>query len=135
MLYAHHRWDLRNNSAHTVSRETNTFKHNKLVMELKQIYAQKEDMLLEDRVLLEQTPTQIDNMKIYQLQKLIKTIAPIVRQSINKAKKLGKRQRKITSYFTQTMKNHRSPVNDIIFLPPTKRLKSSRPLPEPDPNH
>ena len=56
-------------------------------------------MLLEDRVLLDSQPVNLTSMKTYQLQRLIRTIAPIVKQSKREAKKLGKRQRRITSYF------------------------------------
>ena len=68
-------------------------------MELKHLHAQQEDMLIENRALFDHYPTKLDTMKTYQIQKLIRTIAPIVHQSKHKAKKLGKQQCKITTYY------------------------------------
>ena len=99
MLYARHRWDLRNNSAHTNTSHKDSYKHTRLILELKHLQDQRDVMLLEDRVLLDSQPANLQSMKTYQLQRLLRTIAPIVKQSKQEAKKLGKRQRRITSYF------------------------------------
>ena len=61
------------------------------------LYAQKDDMLIEDRAILKQQ-TNIKEMKTHQLQKFIQTIAPIVKQSTREAKKLGKQQCKLTQF-------------------------------------
>ena len=99
MLYARQQWDVRNNAAHNTSSDKGSYKHTRLLLELKHLHTQKDNMLIEDRILFDHHQTNIDTMKTYQIQKLISTIAPIVRQSKREAKKLGKRQRRITTYY------------------------------------
>ena len=106
-------------------------RYSKLILELKQLYAQKDDMLIADRAILKQTPN-IDAMKTHQLQKFIRTIAPLVKQSTREAKKLGKRQRKITQFFRST-KRLRTTRMAPIFLHHPRQTFPPRPPPEPDP--
>ena len=88
-------------------------------MELKHLHTQKDDMLIEDRILFDHHQTNIDTMKTYQIQKLISTIAPIVRQSKREAKKLGKRQRRITTYYRpQKQRLHTVPQTFKTYPPP-----------------
>ena len=99
MLYDRQSLDARKDAAHNKTNNKNSYKHNKLVMDLKHLQAQQEDILIEDRVLFSQYPENTKTMKTYQLQKLIRTIVPIVPQSKHKAKKLGKQQCKLASYY------------------------------------
>ena len=132
MDYARQRWDLRNSEAHKITKDNRSFKHNKLIMALKHLQAQQDDMLIEDRVLIPQH-TNVEDMKTHQLQKFLRTIAPIVQQSKKEAKKLGKRQHKLTSYFSKRAKRRHVPPLAPIFLPTPACVISKRPPPEPDP--
>ena len=131
MVYAKQRWDLQNTEAHKITKDNTSFKHNKLIMALKHLQAQKDNMLIEDRGLIPPNAN-IENMKTYQLQKFLQTIAPIVWQSKREAKKLGKRQCKLTSYFSQCAKQRHVISPATIFLPPPKCSIPKRPPPEPD---
>ena len=134
MVYARHRWDIRNKTAHKTNTDKTSYKHNKLIMELKNLQAQKDDMLIDDRILLERQPSNYEELKTSQIAKLIRIIAPIVRQSKKEAKKIGKRQRRITTYFhhRKRRKRYYTPLKHQLPIP---RLPySRRPPPEPDPN-
>ena len=103
-------------------------------MELKNLQAQKDDMLIDNRILLERQPSNYDKMKTSQIAKLIRIIAPIVRQSKKEAKKIGKRQRRITTYFHHR-KRRKVSYTPMQHQQPIPRLPySRRPPPEPDPN-
>ena len=133
MLYARQRWDTRNDAAHTTKHDKSSYKHTRLVLELKHLHKQRENMLIEDRVLLDHHPAKFDTMKTHQIQKLIRTIAPIVRQSKQEAKKLGKRQRKITTYYRPQKRRLQIRSQIIRSFPPPKYPHPTRPPPEPDP--
>ena len=135
MLYARHRWDLRNNRAHNTILNKDSYKHTRLILELKHLQDQRDAMLLEDRVLIDSQPVNLTSMKTYQLQRLIRTIAPIVKQSKREAKKLGKRQRRITSYFRTKKRRLHTLTHFFRAYPPPERLSAPRPPPEPDPGH
>ena len=88
MLYARQQWDVQNNAAHITSSNKGSYKHTRLILELKHLHTQKDNMLIEDRILFDHHQTNIDTMKTYQIQKLISTIALIVHQSKREAKKI-----------------------------------------------
>ena len=135
MLYARHRWDLRNNRAHNTISNKDSYKHTRLILELKHLQDQRDAMLLEDRVLLDSQPVNLTSMKTYQLQRLLRTIAPIVKQSKREAKKLGKRQRRITSYFKKKKRRLHTLTHFFRDYPPPERLSDPRPPPEPNPGN
>ena len=134
MIYTRQRWDARNDTAHNTTNDKCSYKHIKLVMEMKHLQAQQEDMLIEDRVLFEHYPKKIETMKTHQIQKLIRNIAPIVRQSKREAKKLGKRQRKITAYYRPQKKQNRQRQQTFLSFTSQKTSHTTRPPPEPDPD-
>ena len=61
-------------------------------------------MMQDDKSLLNKPMEEIKNLKMYQIQRLICQIAPIVQQSKKEAKKLGNKQRKIISFFSSNKK-------------------------------
>ena len=133
MTYAQQRWDIPNEAAHTTLSTKITFKHNKLMLELKQLYSQKEEMINEDKFLLEKPITEISQMKTYQIQKLIRQISPIISQSKKAARKLGKKQSRITTYFQSNKRRKRiHNTRTETFFPP-RIVPNVRPPPEPDP--
>ena len=103
-------------------------------MELKNLQAQKDDILIDDRILLERQPSNYDKMKTSQIAKLIRLIAPIVRQSKKEAKKIGKQQRRITTYFRHRKRRKVSYTSEQHTQTIPRLPYSRRPPPEPDPN-
>ena len=73
MVYARQCWDIRNESAHKTNVDNTSYKHNKLIMELKNLQEQKDNMLIDDRILLERHPSNYEAMKTFQIAKLIRS--------------------------------------------------------------
>ena len=90
-------------------------------------------MLNEDKFLLEKPITEISTMKTYQLQKLIRQISPIISQSKKEARKLGKKQRRITAFFQSNKRRKRTQKTRTTFFFPPRIVPNARPPPEPDP--
>ena len=103
------------------------------MLELKQLYSQKEEMLNEDKFLLEKPIKEISKMKTYQLQKLIRQISPIITQSKKEARKLGKKQKRITAFFQSKKRRKKSQKTHALFFFPPRIVPNERPPPEPDP--
>ena len=133
MTYVQQRWDICNEAAHSTSLSNATFKHNKLMLELKQLHTQKEEILNKDKFLLEKPLLEASWMKTYQLQKLIRQISPIISQSRKEARKLGNKQRRITAYFPSNKRRKTSQINTAEFFSPPKMVPARQPPPEPDP--
>ena len=103
------------------------------MLELKQLYSQKEEILDEDKFLLEKPISEASKMKTYQLQKLICQISPIISQSRKEARKLGAKQKRITAYFLSNKRRKRSQNTFAEFFSPHRIVPTARPPPEPDP--
>ena len=90
MVYARQRWETRNLAAHTTTNARDSYKHTRVLLEIQQLYNQKDEMMQTDTSLLSRPLNEITQLRTHQIQRLIRQIAPIVQQSKQEVKKLGK---------------------------------------------
>ena len=82
MVYAQQRWETRNLAAHTTTNARDIYKHTRVLLEIQQLYNQKDEMMQTDTSLLSRPLNEITQLRTYQIQQLIRQIAPIVQLGI-----------------------------------------------------
>ena len=100
--YIHSLWLLRNSHVHdTDLNQVNSYRRIQLLHEIEQMYEQQPLMLHSDRDLFALPMSHRQTYhSVKQLRYFIQETKPIIKQSIEDAKRLGNKHRKITWYFT-----------------------------------